>query len=185
MERLSDELILDLILKDGKEEAGFRMLMEKYQERLYWHIRRLVIHHEDADDVLQNTMIKVFRSLAKFEGKSKLYTWLYRIATNESLTLISKRKKKLAFSIDNAENDLAQRLKADEFFDHSKINVLLQKAIGLLPEKQRLVFQMRYYDEMSYADIAESTGTSEGGLKASYHHAAKKIEQYLKTSIDE
>ncbi len=185
MERLSDALILDIILKDGKQEAGFRMLMEKYQERLYWHIRRLVIHHEDADDVLQNTMIKVFRSLSKFEGKSKLYTWMYRIATNESLTWLSKRKKQQSFSMENEENNLEERLKADEFFDHSKVNILLQKAIDLLPEKQRLVFQMRYYDEMTYADISESIGTSEGGLKASYHHAIKKIEDYLKTNIDE
>ncbi len=180
MER-SDEQILALLQSESTYEQGFRALMAKYQERLYWHIRKMVYEHDDANDVIQNTFIKVYRSIAKFEGKSQLYTWLYRIATNESITFINKKKKKATSSIDNEEFNLANRLHADEYFDGDEIQMQLQLALEQLPEKQRLVFNMRYFDEMSYADISEILETSVGALKASYHHAAKKIESYLKT----
>lgn len=177
---ISDEQILALLQEEKSMEPGFRLLLQKYQERMYWQIRRLVVEHEDANDVLQNCMIKVYRSINTFQGKSKLYTWLYRIATNESITFINKKKKKSTSSIDEEESGLANQLKADAHFDGDAVQRQLQQAIARLPEKQRLVFNMRYYEEMSYQDISEVLETSVGALKASYHHAAKKIEQFFK-----
>ncbi len=177
---LEDDQILELIRVEGKSEAGFRMLMKKYQEPLYWHIRNMVLIHEDADDVLQNTFVKIFKGLSGFKGNSKLYTWMYRIATNESLSLITRRKKKQMASLDDEMMDVEERLKSDSYFDGNKVHVLLQKALQVLPEKQKLVFNMRYFQNMSYKDIAAITDVSEGGLKASYHHAVKKIETYVR-----
>lgn len=153
--------------------------MEKYQQPLYWQVRRLVYDHEDANDVVQNCFIKIFRSIHTFEGKSKLYTWLYRIATNEAITFLNKRKQKFATSIDHDENSLSNRLRADAFFDGDEAQRKLFEAIERLPEKQRIVFNLRYFDEMSYADMSEILETSEGALKASFHHAVKKIENYV------
>ncbi len=163
----------------GSAERGFRMLMEKYKERLYWQIRRMVVDHEDANDVLQNCFIKVFRSIHTFEGKAKLYTWLYRVATNEAITFINKRKQRFAASLDSPDNNLSNRLKADAWFDGDSAQVRLQEAIAGLPERQKLVFNLRYFDEMSYQDMSEMLGTSEGALKASFHHAVKKVEAFL------
>lgn len=154
--------------------------MQKYQERMYWQIRRLVIEHEDANDVIQNTFLKVFRSIGSFKGNSQLYTWLYRIATNEAITFLNKKKRKAVSSIDEEESGLASQLKADAYFDGDAAQQCLQMALETLPEKQRLVFNMRYFDEMSYKEMSEVLGTSVGGLKASYHHAVKKVEQYLR-----
>lgn len=155
--------------------------MEKYQERLYWQIRRLVLDHEDANDVIQNSMIKVYRSIHKFEGKSKLYTWLYRIATNEAITFINKKNRKATSSIDDDDNQqVVHQLKADQFFDGNEAQYKLQQALATLPDKQKLVFSMRYYEELSYKEIAEVLETSVGALKASYHHAVKKIESFFK-----
>ena len=154
--------------------------METYQERLYWQIRRMVHDHEDANDVLQNSFVKVFRNVRRFEGKSKLYTWLYRIATNEAITFLNKQKQKATASIDQDDNSLSNQLKADPYFDGDEIQLHLKEAIVKLPEKQQLVFNLRYYDEMSYADMSNVLETSEGALKASFHHAVKKIEQYMK-----
>ena len=154
--------------------------MGQYQERIYWHIRRMVTEHEDANDVTQNCFIKVYRSIGRFEGKSKLYTWLYRIATNEAITFLNKKKRKPTSSIDNEEDNLQNRLQADSYFDGDAAQAKLQVALQTLPEKQRLVFNMRYFDEMTYKDISEVLGTSVGGLKASYHHAVKKIEISLR-----
>ncbi|MEM7102108.1 MAG: sigma-70 family RNA polymerase sigma factor [Bacteroidota bacterium] len=165
---------------DRTREQAFRLLVKTYQERLYWHIRRMVVEHDDANDVVQNTFIKVFRSIGKFKGDSKLYTWLYRIATNESITFINKKKKVVATSIDDEDLGLDRALKADSYFDGDDATAQLKAAIATLPEKQQLVFNMRYYDEMSYQDISDVLGTSVGALKASYHHAAKKIEHFLK-----
>lgn len=176
---IADERILVLLQETGHAERGFRLLMEKYQERLYWQIRRLVHDHEDANDVLQNCFVKVFRSIQNFEGKSKLYTWLYRIATNEALTFLSKKKQKYATSLDDGDNTLANRLEADQHFDGNEVQRRLVEAIAQLPEKQRLVFNLRYFDEMGYAEMSEILGTSEGALKASFHHAVKKIESYF------
>jgi RNA polymerase sigma-70 factor (ECF subfamily) len=177
---ISDETILSLIQKKQTSEKGFRLLMDKYQEKLYHHIRRMVIEHEDANDVLQNCFIKIFRSIHKFKGKSKLYTWLYRIATNEAITWINKKKRKGTNSLDDGDHNLAQTLRADCYFDGDEVQVQLQLALRQLPDKQRTVFNMRYFDEMSYKEIAELLDTSVGGLKASYHHAVKKIEKYFK-----
>ncbi len=157
--------------------------MEKYQERLYWHIRRLVHEHEDANDVIQDCFIKVYRNIDKFERKSKLYTWLYRIATNEAITFLKKKQRRSADSIDEDEGGLANRLRADTYFDGEETQVRLLRALDELPEKQRLVFNMRYFEEMSYKDIAEVLNTSVGALKASYHHAVKKIEAFFKAEL--
>ena len=176
----TDDKILSLLQDKASYERGFRLLMETYQERLYWHIRKMVYEHEDANDVIQNTFVKVYRSIERFEGKSKLYTWLYRIATNEAITFLNKKKKKATDSIDDKDINLSNRLKADEYFDGDEIQLQLQLALDELPEKQRMVFNMRYFDEMSYADMSEILETSVGALKASYHHAVKKIESHLK-----
>ncbi len=179
---ITDEQLVQQMKNPATMEQGFRLLMQTYQERLYHHIRRMVITHEDANDVLQNVFIKVFKSIKNFKGDSKLYTWLYRIATNESITYLKKRNKRQSASIDESENGLANQLKADVYFDGDEIQIKLQQALNTLPEKQRLVFNMRYYDNMSYQDISDVLKTSVGALKASYHHAAKKIEAYLKSN---
>jgi len=140
----------------------------------------MVSVHEDADDVLQNTFIKVYKSIARFEGKSKLYTWLYRIATNESITLLHKRKRNQSAQIDNPDDDLSSRLQADPYWDGDRTELTLQQALATLPERQKAVFTLRYYDEMPYKEMSAVLETSEGGLKASYHHAVKKIENYIK-----
>lgn len=176
----TDEEILGLIRQPGTIERGFRLLMEKYQERLYWHIRRLVLDHDDANDVIQNCFIKVYRHIAKFEGKSALYTWLYRIATNEALTFIRRKGRQAAASLDDEDNPLGNQLRADPFFDGDETQLHLQKALNRLPEKQRIVFNLRYFEEMPYQDIANILDTSVGALKASYHHAVKKIESYFR-----
>ena len=181
LNKISDEQILSLLQGGSNSEKGFRLLMEKYQERLYWQIRRLVLDHEDANDVIQNSMIKVYRSIHKFEGKSKLYTWLYRIATNEAITFLNKKNRKPTSSIDDDDNQqVVHQLKADQFFDGNEAQYKLQQALLQLPEKQRLVFNMRYFEELSYKEIADVLDTSVGALKASYHHAVKKIERFFK-----
>ncbi|MBK8924002.1 MAG: RNA polymerase sigma factor [Saprospirales bacterium] len=154
--------------------------MSVYKERLYWHIRRMVLVHEDADDVLQNTFIKIYRGILQFEGKSKLYTWLYRIATNEAITFLQNRSRHGTNSIDDASGLLSSRLRADEWFDGDVLQRQLQGAIAQLPEKQRVVFNLRYYEEMPYEEMSNVLDTSVGALKASFHHAVKKIETYFR-----
>jgi RNA polymerase sigma factor (sigma-70 family) len=161
------------------KERAFTAIIRKYQEKLYWHIRRMVIEHEDANDVLQNMFIKVWKGLENFREDSQLYTWMYRIATNESLTYLEQLKKRSSVPIDNEENGLSNRLKADKNFDGNKAEWKLQLAMQELPEKQRAVFNLRYYDEMPYSEMSRVLDTSEGALKASYHHAVKKIEDYI------
>jgi len=180
---ISDEEILNLLQNEINVEQGFRWLVLKYQERLYGHIRRMVNEHDDANDVIQNTFIKVFKNIKKFEGNAQLYTWLYRIATNETITFLNKKKKKATTSIDNEELNMVNRLSADSYFDEKKAQSKLKNAIELLPEKQKLVFNMRYFEEMSYQEISNILETSVGGLKASYHHAVKKIERFLNDQI--
>ena len=160
-------------------EDGFTAIIKKYQERLYWHIRRMVVDHEDANDVLQNMFIKVWKGLENFREDSQLFTWLYRIATNESLTFLTQKKKRNAVSLSDDENGLSNQLKSESGFDANKLEWKLQLGIQKLPEKQRLVFNLRYYDEMPYEEMSRVLETSEGALKASYHHAAKKIEEYI------
>ena len=176
---ISDEQILHLLQSEKNMEQGFRLLISKYQERLYNHIRRMVNEHQDANDVIQNTFIKVFKNIAKFEGNAQLYTWLYRIATNETITFLNKKKRKSTTSIDDSELDMANRLSADTYFDGDEAQAKLEEALTTLPDKQKLVFNMRYYDEMPYQAISDVLGTSVGALKASYHHAVKKIELFI------
>ncbi len=176
----SDEKILELLGAAHTYERGFRMLMAEYKERLYWHVRRIVLVHSDADDVLQNTFIKVYKGIAQFEGKSKLYTWLYRIATNEAISFLQSKQRQASASLDDSANLISMRLTADVWFEADDIQLKLQKAIAQLPEKQKLVFNLRYYDEMPYEEMANLLDTSVGALKASYHHAAKKIEAAFK-----
>ncbi|MCA0153428.1 MULTISPECIES: RNA polymerase sigma factor [Winogradskyella] len=177
---MTDESEFILRLKDPKsKEAAFRELLQLYKERLYWHIRKIVISHDDADDVLQNTFIKVYRSIDKFKGESKLFSWLYRIATNESITFINKNAKRLQINNEEQKTNAIDNLTADVYFEGDEIQLKLQKAIASLPEKQQIVFNMKYFDEIKYKDMADILETSEGALKASYHIAVKKIETYL------
>jgi RNA polymerase sigma-70 factor (ECF subfamily) len=184
-QEVSDATIVAYCQQNSQRERGFRLLLSKYQERLYWHIRRLVIEHEDANDVLQNTFVKVYKGIPKFKGNSTLYTWLYRIATNESLTFLKRKKRRRTASIEDEMTELANRLHADVYFDSNEATIKLQQAIAQLPDRQKTVFNMRYFDEMSYQDISSVLETSVGGLKASYHHAAKKVEQYLRANSEE
>lgn len=176
-----NELLTQFRQPDTKEKA-FTAIIKKYQEKLYWHIRRMVVTHEDTDDVLQNVFIKVWRNLENFREDSQLYTWLYRIATNESLTFLDGKKRKATLSLGEDTAGLENLVRADEHFDASKLEWKLQLAIQQLPEKQRLVFNLRYYDEMPYEEMSKVLETSEGALKASYHHAARKIEDYIRNS---
>ena len=158
---------------------GFRLVVERYSSRLYWHIRRLVILHEDADDALQNTFINAWKNISDFRNESALYTWLYAIATNESLTLINKRKRNATVSLDDLGSFFANSVEGSTWFDGEEAQVKLQNAILQLPEKQRVVFNLKYFEEMTYEDMSKVLKTSEGALKASYHHAVKKIEKIL------
>ena len=167
---------MSLLRSEATFERGFRQMIAQYRERLYWHIRRLVLIHEDADDVLQNTFIKIYRGILQFEGKSKLYTWLYRIATNEALTHLQSKARHASASLDDDASLAAGKLQADPWFDGDALQIKLQEAISHLPEKQRIVFNLRYYDEMPYEEMSGLLNTSVGALKASFHHASKKIE---------
>lgn len=180
MIELEDKELLELFKDEKQKEKAFTSIIKKYQEKLYWHIRRLVIEHENANDVLQNMFIKVWNGLENFREDSQLYTWLYRIATNESLTFIEQKKRKFTESLDNEDNGLSNQVAASEGFDVKKLEWKLQLAIQKLPEKQRVVFNLRYYDEMPYEEMSRVLETSEGALKASYHHAAKKIEDFIR-----
>ena len=175
-----DEEVLIVNLKDPlTREASFRTLISMNKERLYWHIRKIVLNHEDADDVLQNTFVKVFKHIDGFKGESKLFSWMYRIATNEAINYIEKRAKQAGVDIHTYGEERANNLEADAYFDGDEIQLQLQRAIAKLPQKQQLVFNMRYFDELKYNDMSEILDTSVGALKASYHHARKKIETYL------
>lgn len=162
------------------KERAFTTIIKKYQEKLYWHVRRMVIEHEDANDVLQNVFVRVWNGLENFREDSQLYTWLYRIATNECLTYIEQQKKRTSVALDEVESGLSNKIRADSHFDAKRLEWKLQLAIQQLPEKQRIVFNLRYYDEMPYEEMSRVLDTSEGALKASYHHAVKKIEDYIK-----
>ncbi|HOZ97155.1 MAG TPA: sigma-70 family RNA polymerase sigma factor [Niabella sp.] len=178
-QEITDKELLDMFRDESTKEKAFTQIINKYKEKLYWHIRRMVVSHEDADDILQNVFIKVWKGLDNFREESQLFTWLYRVATNESITLIQKLKKMRAFTVNNSESILSDKIKADEYFDAQKLEWKLQLAIQTLPEQQRLVFNLRYFDEMPYNEMSEILHVTSGSLKASYHHAAKKIEAYL------
>jgi RNA polymerase sigma factor (sigma-70 family) len=176
---LNDTELLIQFRDPVTKERAYTSIIKKYQEKLYWHIRRMVVDHDDANDVLQNVFIRVWKGLENFREDSQLYTWLYRIATNECLTFLEQQKKRTTVSLSDVETGLTDKIKADENFDANKLEWKLQLGIQQLPEKQRIVFQLRYYDEMPYEEMSRVLDTSEGALKASYHHAVKKIEDYI------
>lgn len=168
------------LLQDKKtQRRGFEMIVAQYSEQLYWQIRRMVYSHEDANDLLQNTFVKAWTSIDYFRGDAKLSTWLYRIALNECLTFLSKQRAMSTVSLDDPEADVLQKLESDPYFSGDKIQAKLQKALLILPEKQRMVFNLKYYQEMKYEEMSEIFGTSVGALKASYYHAVKKIEKFF------
>ena len=178
--KISDKDIIAYIQIPNSKEKGFNLLLNKYQERLYWNIRRIVISHEDTDDVLQNTFVKIWKGLDNFRAESSLYTWLYRISVNESLQHIKQNKKHSILWKDDSKEILLEKLESDMYFDGDEVEKQLQKAIIQLPKKQRLVFNMKYYEDLKYDDISTILGTSVGALKASYHLAVKKIENFIK-----
>ncbi|MEJ1223634.1 RNA polymerase sigma factor [Sediminicola sp. 1XM1-17] len=178
---ISEASLVDQLKDKGTQSQAFEVLINTYKERLYWHIRRIVLDHDDADDVLQNTFIKVYKNIDGFKGDSKLFSWMYRIATNEALSFLKVKSKKLGISNEELQNHIVDNLRADVYFEGEEIQLKLQKAIAELPEKQKLVFNMRYFEELKYEEISKILDTSVGALKASYHLAAKKIEAFLKS----
>lgn len=183
MQEITEQDLVTLIQDESQRKKAFEWIVRANKEQIYFHVRRMVLSHEDADDITQNTFIKAWKALSKFRGESKMSTWLFRIATNESITFLNKKKRLYGVALDDVENQLPTALMEDVLFDGNEIETHLQLAIATLPEKQKAVFLLRYYDEMPYQEISEITGTSVGGLKASYHHAVAKIEQYIKSCI--
>ena len=179
---LQDEELVQLLQNPDKKDEAFAILVKEYKVRLYWHIRNFVKIHEDADDVLQNVFIKVYRNIHKFKGESKLFSWMYRIASNESITFLNKKAKKLKISNEEVQDFILDNLESDVYFEGDEIKLKLKKAIATLPEKQRQVFNMKYFQELKYKDMSEIMETSIGALKSNYHHAVKKIEDYLKNN---
>lgn len=184
MTEISDREILN-IFHGGSKNEGFRILVEKYKERLYWHIRKMVISHQDADDVLQEVFIKVWKKLDDFRHEATLYTWLYRIATNETLNFLKKQQKKFFIPMVDSYKMLSKKLESDAYFSGNAVDKKLQQALLKLPEKQRLVFNMKYFEDMKYEDMAEILGNSVGSLKASYHHAVKKVKAELSAIVED
>ncbi len=181
LETPEDLLLIRLKASSTRDEA-FRELLRLYKERLYWHLRNMVKDHNDTDDILQNTFIKVYRNIDKFKGESKLYSWMYRIATNEAITFLNKKSRSLQLSSEDLQNALIENIESDVYFEGDEIQLKLQRAIATLPQKQQQVFNMKYFQELKYREMAEILETSEGALKASYHIAAKKIEDFLKSN---
>jgi RNA polymerase sigma-70 factor (ECF subfamily) len=179
---LEEREFISQLLNPKTQNNAFQKLLSDYKRPLYNHIRNIVLDHDDTNDVLQNTFIKVFQNLNNFKGESKLYSWMYRIATNESLTFIEQRAKKQGISNVELQQKAILNLESDVYFEGNEIQIKLQKAIATLPEKQQLVFKMKYFEDMKYENISEILDTSVGGLKANYHHAVKKIEEYLKNN---
>jgi RNA polymerase sigma-70 factor (ECF subfamily) len=177
-----EKIFIETLINPKTQNVAFKQLVQQYQKPLYFHIRNIVLNHDDADDVLQNTFIKVFSNIKNFKGDSKLYSWMYRIATNESLTFIEQRAKKQGISNEEVQQKAIMNLESDVYFEGDEIQLKLQKAIAVLPEKQQLVFKMKYFEEMKYENMSEILDISVGGLKANYHHAVKKIQEYLKTN---
>lgn len=177
---MSEEALIARLQAPDTREAAFRELVETHNKRLYWHIRRIVLDHDDADDVLQNTFIKIFRNIGNFKGESKLFSWMYRIAINEALSFLNNKAKKLGVGLDEMQEKMLDNLESDIYFEGGELELQLQKAIASLPEKQRLVFNMKYFQELKYEEMSEILETSVGALKASYHLAVKKIETFIK-----
>ncbi len=182
MEKKLEEQLLEELREPSTQRKAFAKLVSEYNERIYWQIRKMVLSHDDANDILQDVFVKAWLNIDNFRGESKLSTWLYRIAINESITFINKKKNQNNISVDEDDSFLLNTIEGDEFFDGDEAQKKLQKAVLTLPDKQRLVFQMKYFQEMKYDDMSEVLGTSVGALKASYHHAVKKIEKFLTDS---
>ena len=176
---MEDQDIIAKFADPAARNVAFNQLVRKYQTKVYWHVRKMVIDHDDADDLTQDVFVKVWKHLANFRQDASLYTWIYRIATNECLSFLASKRRKFFLPLNDIGAELAAKIEADPALAGDDIELRIQKAILTLPDKQRLVFNLRYYDEMPYEQMAEVTGTSVGALKASYHHAAKKIEQYI------
>lgn len=179
MEQLDDQQLKALLQNPATLRKGFEAMVRQYSEQLYWQVRRIVLTHEDSNDVVQNTLLKAWNSIEGFKGESKVFTWLSRIAINEALDFTRRQKNHPTLSTDDDELGLSSRLMADNYFDGDETEAQLQEAIASLPDVQRTVFQLRYYDEMKYSEISRILGTSEGGLKASYHIAVKKITEFF------
>ena len=179
---LDDTSLLAQFHSPSTKEKGYTGIVKKYQEKLYWHIRRMLVDHEDTNDVLQGVLIKIWNGLENFREDSKLFTWMYRIATNEALTYIKQKAKRNGFTPLEYQEKAVAKLESDPYFEGDVFQLQLQQAIAKLPEKQQLVFKMKYFEEMKYENISEILDTSVGGLKANYHHAVKKIEEYLKNN---
>ncbi|TGE18924.1 RNA polymerase sigma factor [Hymenobacter elongatus] len=176
---MEDQEILAKFADPAARNVAFNQLVRKYQQKIYWHVRKMVIDHDDADDLTQDVFVKVWNHLDNFRKDASLYTWIYRIATNECLNFLSSKRRKFFLPLNDVGAELAQKVEADPGLAGDEIELRLQKAILRLPDKQRLVFNMKYYDEITYEQMSEITGTSVGALKASYHHAVKKVEQYV------
>ncbi len=175
---LESELV-ERLKSDTNIDSAFKELVSLYKERLYWHIRNIVKSHDDADDVLQNTFIKVYKNIGNFKGESKLFSWMYRIATNEAISFINKNAKRLQITSEETQTIAINNLASDVYFEGEAIQLKLQKAIATLPQKQQLVFNMKYFEDLKFKDMSDILETSEGALKASYHIAVKKIQDYL------
>ncbi len=181
MEELNDKILLEQFRNPQLKEAAFQQLIKKYQQRIYWHIRRMVDDHDDTDDIMQEVFIKVWKGLAQFREDSQLYTWLYRIASNESITFLNKKKNRKTISYDDIKNEIPDNVGITDAIEGNQIQLKLQRAINTLPDKQKLVFNLKYYEEMKYEEMSSILGTSVGALKASYHIAVKKIEEFIIT----
>ncbi|MEN8816124.1 MAG: RNA polymerase sigma factor [Nonlabens sp.] len=180
MNKTTDKEIISLILDDATANQGFRLLVAQNQEQLYWQIRKMVLVHDDADDVLQNVFIKIFRGIKNFNGDSKLSTWMFRIAHNESITFLNRRANKMQLSSQELQDHLIEKLEADVYFTSDEIELALKKALYQLPDRQRQIFNLRYYDDLMFKEIAEILDLTEGAVKSTYHIAAKKVKKYLK-----
>lgn len=178
---VEEQALVTALQTKGAKEAAFRELVAQYKERLYWQIRNMVLDHDDADDVLQNTFIKIFRNIDSFKGESKLHTWMYRIAANESITFLNKKAKRNNVSIDNVKNNAVRNLETDVYFEGDQLQLQFQKAIATLPDRQRLIFTMKYFEDHTFEELSKILETSVGGLKSSYHIAVKKITEFIKT----
>ena len=176
---IADSIILQKFEDEKTRHEAFSLLLKKYQQKVYWHVRRMVLNHDDADDLVQDVFIKVWKNLSNFRQDAQLYTWLYRIASNECITFLNKKKAKNNVSLDELPEQLTDNLNEENYFSGDAIQKKLQQALLMLPEKQKLVFNMKYYDDMKFQEISDVLGTSVGALKASYHLAVKKIEHYL------
>ncbi|ALM21711.1 RNA polymerase sigma70 factor [Nonlabens sp. MIC269] len=181
MRAISDQEILENINNPQRMQLGYKQLVQCYSKRIYWQVRKLVITHEDADDVVQNVFIKIFKGIKNFKGDSKLSTWMYRIAYNESMTWLNKKARSMQITSEELVQKLTQNLTADVYFTEDEILIALQKALASLPDRQREIFNMRYYDSIKFSEIAHILELSEGAVKSSYHLAAKKVEQFIKT----